>query len=165
MTDAPALLTEDEAYQRFRVMRWPDTDGDPVCPYCGRGDSYALKRRGKFSCRQCARQFSVTTGTIFSHRKISFASLYQAMVLFVQCNACALTIAQRMGIQYKTAYVITAKMRAALASVETADDPLLGVMRAAMDHPKSDEWCGYWQRGKTQALTTPDPPSLGKDER
>jgi hypothetical protein len=26
---------EDAAYQTFRKLRWPQTNGEPVCPDCG----------------------------------------------------------------------------------------------------------------------------------
>ena len=26
---------EDKAYETFKRLRWPETDGEPVCPKCG----------------------------------------------------------------------------------------------------------------------------------
>ena len=28
-------LTEDEAYETFKQIRWAGNDGEPVCPRCG----------------------------------------------------------------------------------------------------------------------------------
>jgi hypothetical protein len=31
---------EDAAYATFRKLRWPETDGAPICPACGCLDAY-----------------------------------------------------------------------------------------------------------------------------
>ena len=31
---------EEKAYATFRRMRWPATDGEPVCPRCGCAEAY-----------------------------------------------------------------------------------------------------------------------------
>jgi hypothetical protein len=36
---------EQKAYRRFCALRWPETNGSPVCPRCGCLDSYDLKAR------------------------------------------------------------------------------------------------------------------------
>ena len=28
-------MSEDEAHEFFKKMRWPETDGEPICPRCG----------------------------------------------------------------------------------------------------------------------------------
>ena len=77
---------EDAAYRRFRRLRWPDTDGAPVCPVCGCLDIYDLTTRRRFKCAACHHQFSVTSGTIFASRKLSFADLLGAICLFVNAS-------------------------------------------------------------------------------
>jgi hypothetical protein len=39
-----ARLSDEEAYQAFKLIRWSATNGDPVCPRCGclTGDRTAL---------------------------------------------------------------------------------------------------------------------------
>ena len=49
---------EDAAYRRFRRLRWPQTDGAPVCPVCGCLDIYDLTTRRRFKCAACHHQFS-----------------------------------------------------------------------------------------------------------
>ena len=49
---------EDAAYRRFRRLRWPDTDGAPVCPACGCLDIYDLTTRRRFKCAACHHQFA-----------------------------------------------------------------------------------------------------------
>ena len=42
---------EDKACAMFRKLRWPQTDGAPVCPRCGGLDAYEIKSRRKFECK------------------------------------------------------------------------------------------------------------------
>ena len=77
---------EDAAYRRFRRLRWPETDGVPVCPVCGCLDIYDLTTRRRFKCAACHHQFSVTSGTIFASRKLSFVDLLGAICLFVNAS-------------------------------------------------------------------------------
>ena len=77
---------EDAAYRRFRRLRWPETDGAPVCPVCGCLDIYDLTTRRRFKCAACHHQFSVTSGTILASRKLSFVDLLGAICLFVNAS-------------------------------------------------------------------------------
>ena len=76
-------MGEDAAYGLFCEMRWPDTDGEAVCPRCGCADSYFLKSRRKYKCVACYHLFFFIFGTIFASRKLSFTDLLAAIVLFV----------------------------------------------------------------------------------
>jgi transposase-like protein len=53
---------EDAAYETFCKLRWPETEGEAVCPDCGCCESYKITTRRKIKCKACHRQFSVTTG-------------------------------------------------------------------------------------------------------
>jgi len=77
---------EAKAYRRFRALRWPDTDGSPVCPRCGCLEFYDLKARRRFRCAACHHQFSATSGTIFAARKLSYVDLLGAICLFVNAS-------------------------------------------------------------------------------
>ena len=74
---------EQAAYRRFCALRWPETGGRPVCPACACLDVYDLRTRQRFKCAACGAQFSVTSGTIFASRKLSFTDLLAAICLFV----------------------------------------------------------------------------------
>ncbi len=110
-------MGEDKAYALFRSLRWPETDGDAVCPRCGGVDAYDIPTRRKFQCKACGHQFSVTSGTMFAGRKLSFTDLLAAIVLFVNGakGVSALQISRDMDVQYKTAYVLCQKLREAMA--------------------------------------------------
>ena len=51
---------EDKAFETFKRLRWPETKGQPVCPYCGSLDHYVTARK-RFARRDCRKQYSVTS--------------------------------------------------------------------------------------------------------
>ncbi len=110
-------MGEAKAYDLFRSLRWPETEGEAVCPRCGCTDAYDIPTRRKFQCRACGHQFSVTSGTIFAGRKLAFTDLLAAIVLFVNGakGVSALQISRDLDCQYKTAYVLCHKLREAMA--------------------------------------------------
>jgi len=110
-------MGEEKAYETFRAMRWPETDGEAVCPRCGCVESYDIPTRRKFKCVGCHHQFSVTSGTIFASRKMSFTDLLAAIVIFVNGakGVAALQLSRDLAVQYKTAFVLTHKLREAMA--------------------------------------------------
>jgi transposase-like protein len=112
---------EEAAYRRFCRLRWPETDGAPVCPTCGCIEAYSLSSRRRFKCVACYRQFSVTSGTIFASRKLSFVDLLGAICLFVNASKglSAVQLSRDLDVQYKTAFVLMHKLREAMAG-ETA---------------------------------------------
>jgi hypothetical protein len=51
-------MTEAEAEAEFRKVRWPETDGEPVCPNCGSTKVYDCRRphgapRWRCACGGC----------------------------------------------------------------------------------------------------------------
>jgi transposase-like protein len=110
-------MGEKKAYETFCQMRWPETDGEAVCPRCGCVESYDIATRRKFKCVACHHQFSVTSGTIFASRKMTFVDLLAAIVIFVNGakGVAALQLSRVLDCQYKTAFVLTHKLREAMA--------------------------------------------------
>ena len=78
-----ARLSDEEAYQTFKLVRWAATDGDPVCPRCGCVAVYTYATRKLFKCKGCSHQFSVTSGTIFASRKLAIRDYLLAIAIFV----------------------------------------------------------------------------------
>lgn len=118
---------EDRAYSTFCKLRWPATDGEPVCPHCGGLDAYNITSRRRFKCKACLRQFSVTSGTILASRKMSFTDLLAAICIIVNGakGISALQLARDINCQHKTAFVLSHKLREAMAS-ETKNATLDG---------------------------------------
>lgn len=107
---------ESAAYETFCRLRWPETDGEAVCPDCGCVETYNISTRRKFKCKACHRQFSVTSGTIFASRKLDFTDLLAAICLFVNGSKgrSAVQMSREMDVQYKTAWVLCHKLREAM---------------------------------------------------
>jgi len=110
-------MGEDKAYETFCMLRWPETEGEAVCPKCGCLETYNITSRRRFKCVGCYHQFSVTSGTIFASRKLSFTDLLAAIVIFVNGakGVSALQVSRDLDIQYKTAFVLSHKLREAMA--------------------------------------------------
>ena len=122
-----ARVSEDEAREMFRAIRWTSTDGDPVCPRCGCYAIYEYKTRRIFKCQGCGHQFSITSGTIFASRKLPVRDILLAIALFVNGakGMPALQLSRDLDVQYKTAFVMAHKLREAMAA-ENADMTLSG---------------------------------------
>lgn len=120
-------MGEEAAYRTFCELRWPETDGEAICPKCGCTETYNIATRSKFKCVACHHQFSVTSGTIFSSRKMSFTDLLAAIVIFVNGakGVSALQMSRDLDCQYKTAFVLAHKLREAMA-LETETKTLGG---------------------------------------
>lgn len=110
-------MGEDAAYETFCQLRWAENDGEAVCPRCGCTETYNITSRRRFKCVACHHQFSVTSGTIFASRKLSFTDLLAAIVIFVNGakGVSALQVSRDLDVQYKTAFVLSHKLREAMA--------------------------------------------------
>jgi transposase-like protein len=120
---------EASAYAYLESLRWPEK---PVCPHCGSiNDHYFLKpqnkagrktRTGKVSqrrlwkCKDCRRQFSVLTGTIFHGSKVPVR--LWIFVFFEMCanknGIAAREIERKYGVAPKTAWFMTQRIREAM---------------------------------------------------
>ncbi|MDG1456876.1 MAG: IS1595 family transposase [Pseudoprimorskyibacter sp.] len=109
---------EDAAYKVFCQMRWPETNGEAVCPVCSHEESYKITTRRKFKCKNCHHQFSVTSGTIFASRKMAFMDLLAAICLIVNASKgiSMVQLSRDIDCQYKTAFVLAHKLREAMAT-------------------------------------------------
>lgn len=107
---------EQAAYETFRKLRWPETEGEAVCPKCGCTETYDITTRRRFKCKACYHQFSVTSGTLFNSRKMSFMDILAAVFLFVNGSKgkSALQMSRELDVQYKTAWVLCHKLREAM---------------------------------------------------
>ena len=48
-----ARMSEDEAREAYKQIRWSATGGDPICPRCGCLGVYELERPAAFKCKAC----------------------------------------------------------------------------------------------------------------
>tara|TARA_R110002012_G_scaffold302549_2_gene503617 strand:- start:107113 stop:108108 length:996 start_codon:yes stop_codon:yes gene_type:complete len=116
-------MSEDEARAAFRAVRFAENGGEPFCPHCGVDAIYEISSRRLFKCKGCERQFSLTSGTLFASRKLSFRDILAAIMIFVDgVDGCAaLRIGRDLNVSYKTAFAMAHKLREAMGSMRTAD--------------------------------------------
>lgn len=123
-------MTEAEAETLFCQVRWPETDGAPICPKCGSLSAYNCRRphgAPRWRCKDCRADYSITSGTLFAAHKLPLQLYLAAVAIF--CNEVKgksmLALSRDLGIQYKTAFVLAHKMREAMAS-DMPNHPLGG---------------------------------------
>lgn len=114
-------MTDDQAETMFRKVRWTETNGEAVCPHCGGIEPYETRRKNgslRFRCRACAKDFTVTSGTLFASHKLPLRLYLAAIAIF--CNEVkgksALAMSRDLGTSYKATWVLLHKFRDAMAS-------------------------------------------------
>jgi transposase-like protein len=115
-----ARMSERGAENVFVRLRWPQTDGKPVCPRCGCETCYGCRRsehQPRWRCKACRADFSATSGTLFAWHKLSLRTYLMAIAVF--CNEVKgksmLALSRDLDVQYKTAFVLGHKLREAMA--------------------------------------------------
>src|SRR5271155_1626036 len=113
-------MTDAEAETAFRKIRWHETAGAPVGPACGGLDAYLNPRPNgtvRYRCKACAKDFTVTSGTLFASHKKPLRDYLAAIAIFVNevKGKSALALSRDIGLAYKSAFVLAHKLREAMA--------------------------------------------------
>lgn len=121
---AVAWLSDGEALEVFKSIRWAANDGKPFCPKCGCLTVYARKSKPLWECKGCGHVFSVTSGTLFSSRKLPIRDYLPAIAIFVNGakSHSALQLSRDLDCQYKTAFVLAHKLREAMANNSASEE-------------------------------------------
>src|SRR6185503_921001 len=116
-----ARMSEQGAENVFLRLRWPETDGKPVCPHCDCRICYDCRRpsgQSRWRCKACGADFSVAAGTLKEWHTLPLRIYLMAIAVF--CNEVKgksmLAFARDLDVQYKTAFVLAHKLREAMAS-------------------------------------------------
>jgi transposase-like protein len=91
--------------------RWPD---GLVCPACGKRRFASLKSRPRlYECLDCGRQTSVTAGTAMHRSRLPLTTWFWAAHLTTTHSngMSALQLQDQLGVTYKTAWLLTQKLR------------------------------------------------------
>jgi transposase-like protein len=114
-------MSDEGVANVFRRLRWPETDGKPVCPGCGCMTCFTCPRAAdqqRWRCKACRGDFSITSGTLFAWHKLPLRTYLLAVAAF--CNEVKgksmLAFSREIDVQYKTAFVLAHKLREAMAS-------------------------------------------------
>src|ERR1700676_1106141 len=113
-------MTDGEAGRAFKMIRWADTNGAPVCPSCGSVNAYEARRANgalRFRCKGCKKDFTITSRTLFASHKLPLRGYLAAIAVF--CNEVkgkrALALSRGLSLSYKPAFVLLHKLREAMA--------------------------------------------------
>jgi transposase-like protein len=135
---ADRLRTEADAYEYLEEIRWA---GQPVCPHCGSvGEHYFLKptngtsrktrtgsasERRVWKCRDCRKQFTVLTGTIFHGTKIPVRKWLLVIFDMASCKngVSAREIERKYDLATKTAWFMAHRIREAMKR-----EPIAGLL-------------------------------------
>jgi transposase-like protein len=104
-------LTEEAARNLFLRLRWPATNGLPVCDACGSTEASWLSSRRIWDCRECGRQFSPTSGTPLQGRKMAFKKYLEAIVLLRDRSQSIRKSATALHVNYRTALRLSHYLR------------------------------------------------------
>ena len=114
-------MSDADAETMFASIRWAETNGEPVCPKCGCLKPYTDRRAGgplRFRCKDCKGSFSLASGTLFAFHKLPLRTYLAAIAIY--CNEVKgksmLALSRDLDVQYKTAFVLSHKIREAVAS-------------------------------------------------
>jgi transposase-like protein len=134
-TKAPTLslaqvlrLSDAEAYNTLKKIRFAENNGEAFCPKCGCVTVWEYESRKIFKCKGCGVQFSLTSGTIFASRKMAIRDILAAIAIFVNGakGVSALQLSRDLNVQYKTAFVMAHKLREVLGVEQYAARQLRG---------------------------------------
>lgn len=123
-----ARMSDEDAFEAFKAIRWAETEGSPVCPHCDCAAVYTFKARKIFKCQACEKQFSVTSGTIFANRKLPIRDYLLAIAIFTNGakGYSMLQLSRDLSISYKAAFVLSHKLREAVGAQQVTKDKLTG---------------------------------------
>jgi transposase-like protein len=111
-------LTDKEAEAMLIRIRWQG--GDPSCSHCGSLTVYECRRPSgapRWRCKDCKKDFSITSGTLFASYKLPLRGYLAAIAIF--CNEVKgksmLALSRDLGLSYKSAFVLAHKLREAMS--------------------------------------------------
>ena len=119
------FATDDACREYLFQLRWPNGF---VCPRCHETDAWSASR-GRFVCRSCRHQTSVTAGTIFENTRKPLTLWFRAIwyITSQKNGASAANLQQILGIRsYQTAWTWLHKLRRAM--VRPGREKLTGIV-------------------------------------
>lgn len=160
------FTTDDKCLDYIEKMRWPHGVG---CVHCGSMSVSTItrttgknKRTRIYQCleKECGKQFSATSGTIFndSHLPLTKWFLAIAMICEAKKGMSACQLQRHLGVNYRTAWYLAHRIREAmkegglLTGVVEADETYLTPKKPRKGRPyvkkdKRDVVLGMIERG------------------
>jgi predicted RNA-binding Zn-ribbon protein involved in translation (DUF1610 family) len=130
--------------------RWPNGF---VCPGCGAQRSAALKSRAyTYECLDCGRQTSVISGTMMHRSKLPLTAwFWAAHLMSTHSNGMsARQLEDQLGVTYKTAWLLTQKLRRSMVDPER--DSLEGVVEVDQAEIPFREGDAFFESGNAAKI-------------
>ena len=131
----------------LKRVRWP---AGPACPHCGSIDraSRVKSRSGQFVCLECAKSFSVTSGTPMHKTHLPVCTWIIAAYLIASSSkgTSSSKLAGLLGLQYRTTWHLAHRIRAMMDS-----DP--GLLTGIVELDET------YMGGKPRGANQPEPPA------
>ncbi len=140
------------------ALRWPD---GIECPHCqSKREPMLLQPRRIFKCRDCRKQFSPKTGTIFEDSPLSLDKWLVTMWMVANCKngVSSYEVHRAIGITQKSAWFMLQRLRLAmqdepegqLCGIVEADETFIGGKARNMHkHVREEKITGRGPSGKT----------------
>ena len=131
-------LFPDEAAARawFEAARWPE---GPVCPRCSAAHRASwMAARQRWSCKDCALQYSVMSFTPMHRSHIPLLVWAQAIYLIVTSpkRISALKLCDVLGLSYRSAWLLVKRINMILEADLDAGSPLIqGLVKLSETSP------------------------------
>ncbi|MEO6361547.1 MAG: IS1595 family transposase [Sphingomicrobium sp.] len=114
----PIFFDADKAREHLEAINWPE---GPFCPHCGECENVTRlngksHRKGLIQCNSCAKNFTVTVGTVFERSKIGLNKWMLATYLLASSKKgfSAHQLHRTLGVTYKTAWFMMHRIREAM---------------------------------------------------
>ena len=105
--------TEQACAEYLYQVKWPDGF---VCPKCGCREHYPIRHHGRYQCKSCRHQTSLTANTVMHRTHLPLAKWFWAIYL-VSCDKrgiSALALSGKIEVAYETAWYMLRRIRGAM---------------------------------------------------
>ena len=118
--------TEEACVLHLERLRWPDGVECPLCQ--SEKQPYRLKKKLKYKCADCRKEFSVRKGTIFEESRLPLRKWFAAAWLMAshRKGIPSTQLAREIGVTQKTAWFMLSRLREVWANLEEPGDPFDG---------------------------------------
>ncbi len=106
--------TEQKAVKYLEQRRW---NSKPTCPHCASKSMSKIKaRKNYYHCKDCRKQYSVTTNTFMHNSRIPVQKWMIAMYMIVTSRkgVSSLQLSKELGITQKSAWSLSQRIREAM---------------------------------------------------
>jgi len=132
---------DDKCRDALEMLRWPS---GVCCVRCGDMDVIELEKQGRWHCRGCRHQFSVTSGTIMHDSHLPLRKWFLAIYMMVESKKgmSANQLHRTLGVAYRTAWYLCHRIREAMGNDPLTGPTLVGIVEV------DETYVGGKKRGK-----------------